>query len=66
MAIAGYAVGASSGFVLVRSEYPRSKPALDAAIAAARAAGHLGEDIYGSGFSFDVVGRGGRRVIRGR
>jgi NADH-quinone oxidoreductase subunit F len=54
MAIAGYAVGASSGLVLVRSEYPRSKPALDAAIAAARAAGHLGEDIYGSGFGFDV------------
>lgn len=54
MAIAGYAVGASSGFVLVRSEYPRSKPALDAAIEAARAAGHLGENIYGSGFSFDV------------
>ena len=31
MALAGYAVGADHGFVLVRSEYPRSKPALDAA-----------------------------------
>ena len=37
MALAGYAVGADHGFVLVRSEYPRSKPALDAAIAQARA-----------------------------
>ncbi len=54
MAIAGYAVGATRGFVLVRSEYPRSTPALRAAIDAARAAGHLGENIYGSGFSFDV------------
>ncbi len=54
MAIAGYAVGATRGFVLVRSEYPRSTPSLRAAIDAARAAGHLGEDIYGSGFSFDV------------
>ena len=35
-ALAGYAVGADHGFVLVRSEYPRSKPALDAAIDEAR------------------------------
>jgi len=43
MALAGYAVGAAHGFVLVRSEYPRSKPALEAAAEAARAAGWLGE-----------------------
>ena len=43
MALAGYAVGADHGFVLVRSEYPRSKPALDAAAERARAAGWLGE-----------------------
>ncbi len=55
MALAGYAVGASHGFVLCRSEYPLSKPALDAAIDAARAAGMLGEDIAGSGFSFDIT-----------
>ncbi len=54
MAIAGYAVGASAGFVFVRSEYPLSKPRLDAAIEQARAAGHLGTNIYGSGFDFDV------------
>ncbi len=55
MALAGYAVGASHGFVLCRSEYPLSKPALEAAAASARDAGMLGEDIAGSGFSFDVT-----------
>jgi NADH:ubiquinone oxidoreductase subunit F (NADH-binding)/NADH:ubiquinone oxidoreductase subunit E len=55
MALAGYAVGAAHGFVLVRSEYPLSKPALEAAAAAARADGWLGDDIRGSGFSFDVT-----------
>jgi bidirectional [NiFe] hydrogenase diaphorase subunit len=55
IALAGYAVGASHGFVLVRSEYPRSKPALEHAAAQARAAGRLGEDILGSDFAFDVT-----------
>jgi NADH:ubiquinone oxidoreductase subunit F (NADH-binding)/NADH:ubiquinone oxidoreductase subunit E len=55
MALAGYAVGADHGFILTRSEYPRSKPALEAAAEAARDAGLLGEDIRGSGFSFDVT-----------
>ncbi|GIU95678.1 MAG: NADH dehydrogenase [Gaiellaceae bacterium] len=54
MALAGYAVGAETGYVYVRSEYPRSKPALDAALAAAYEAGELGDDIAGSGFSFHV------------
>jgi NADH:ubiquinone oxidoreductase subunit F (NADH-binding)/NADH:ubiquinone oxidoreductase subunit E len=54
LALAGLAVGADHGFVLVRSEYPRSKPALDAAAERARAAGLLGADILGSGFAFDV------------
>ncbi|MFO7571113.1 MAG: NADH-ubiquinone oxidoreductase-F iron-sulfur binding region domain-containing protein, partial [Gaiellaceae bacterium] len=54
MAIAGYAVGASIGYVYVRSEYPLSKPALDEALREAYAAGHLGDDIAGSGFSFQV------------
>jgi NADH-quinone oxidoreductase subunit F len=54
MALAGYAVGASFGIVFVRSEYPRSLPALEEAVALARAEGRLGEDIGGSGFSFDV------------
>ena len=55
LALAGYAVGASHGFVLVRSEYPLSKPALEAAAARARVDGWLGEDVRGSGFAFDVT-----------
>jgi NADH:ubiquinone oxidoreductase subunit F (NADH-binding)/NADH:ubiquinone oxidoreductase subunit E len=54
MALAGYAVGAARGFVFVRSEYPRSMPILNEAVEAARRDGHLGEDIGGSGFSFDI------------
>jgi NADH:ubiquinone oxidoreductase subunit F (NADH-binding)/NADH:ubiquinone oxidoreductase subunit E len=55
MALAGYAAGASHGFVLTRSEYPLSKPRLEAAAARARAEGLLGEEVLGSGFSFDVT-----------
>jgi len=55
MALAGYAVGADHGFVLTRSEYPRSKPALERAAESARREGRLGDDIAGSGFSFDVT-----------
>jgi NADH:ubiquinone oxidoreductase subunit F (NADH-binding)/NADH:ubiquinone oxidoreductase subunit E len=55
MALAGYAVGAAHGFVLCRSEYPESKPTLEAAAARAREAGLLGEGILGSDFDFDVT-----------
>ena len=55
MALAGYAVGASHGVVLVRSEYPRSMPALERALEEARQAGLLGRDIRASGFDFDVT-----------
>jgi NADH:ubiquinone oxidoreductase subunit F (NADH-binding)/NADH:ubiquinone oxidoreductase subunit E len=55
MALAGYAVGASHGFVLTRSEYPRSKPALVAAAERAREAGLLGDRVLGSDFAFDVT-----------
>jgi NADH:ubiquinone oxidoreductase subunit F (NADH-binding)/NADH:ubiquinone oxidoreductase subunit E len=55
LALAGFAVGAHHGFVLTRSEYPLSKPALDAAIEQAHADGWLGSDILGSGFDFDVT-----------
>jgi NADH:ubiquinone oxidoreductase subunit F (NADH-binding)/NADH:ubiquinone oxidoreductase subunit E len=55
MALAGYAVGAAHGFVLVRSEDPLSKPALEAAAERARADGWLGADVRGSGFAFDVT-----------
>jgi NADH:ubiquinone oxidoreductase subunit F (NADH-binding)/NADH:ubiquinone oxidoreductase subunit E len=55
MALAGYAVGADHGFVLTRSEYPRSKPALEAAIARAHRDGMLGDGVLGSDLAFDVT-----------
>ncbi len=55
MALAGLAVGADHGFVLCRSEYPLSKPALEAAAARARAEGLLGEGVLGTEFDFDVT-----------
>ena len=55
VALAGFAVGASHGFILTRSEYPLSKPLLEAEVARARADGWLGEDILGSGFDFDIT-----------
>jgi NADH:ubiquinone oxidoreductase subunit F (NADH-binding)/NADH:ubiquinone oxidoreductase subunit E len=55
LALACYAVGASHGFVLCRSEYPLSQPALETAAAKAREDGWLGEDVRGSGFAFDVT-----------
>ncbi|MEY2441379.1 MAG: hypothetical protein QOJ46_805 [bacterium] len=55
MALAGYAVGADHGFVLTRSEYPRSKPTLEAVAGAARSAGVLGPSVLGSDFAFDVT-----------
>ena len=54
IALAGFAIGAQRGFVYVRSEYPRSAPALKSAVLAARAAGLLGTKILGSDFSFDI------------
>jgi NADH:ubiquinone oxidoreductase subunit F (NADH-binding)/NADH:ubiquinone oxidoreductase subunit E len=55
MALAGLAVGAEHGFVLVRSEYPESKPALERAAQRAREAGLLGAGILGSDLDFDVT-----------
>jgi len=59
MAIAGYAVGASKGYIYVRAEYPQSIAHLEKAINQAREYGLLGEDILGSGFSFDIKIRKG-------
>ena len=59
MAIAGLAVGATSGQVYVRSEYPDAIETLRAAIDIARADGWLGPDVAGSGRSFDI------RVVEG-
>ncbi|MGE5582086.1 MAG: NADH-ubiquinone oxidoreductase-F iron-sulfur binding region domain-containing protein [Bacillota bacterium] len=54
MMIAGYAIGASRGFVYVRAEYPLAVERLSAAIQKSREAGLLGANIMGSGFSFDI------------
>ena len=54
MAIAGYAIGASQGRVYVRAEYPIAVKRLQIAIDQAREYGLLGEDIFGTGFNFDM------------
>lgn len=54
MTIAGVAVGATQGYVYLRSEYPHAHRALNAAIANAYAAGWLGADVCGSGRRFDL------------
>jgi formate dehydrogenase iron-sulfur subunit len=59
MTIAGVATGATRGYIYLRWEYPDAKVALEAAIAAAAAAGYLGEDIRGSGKSFHLEVRMG-------
>ncbi|MCX7098040.1 MAG: formate dehydrogenase [Methylococcales bacterium] len=54
MTIAGLAVGANQGYIYLRVEYPHAHKALNAAIAAAYAAGYLGDDILGSGNAFHL------------
>ena len=54
MAIAGYAVGASEGYVYVRAEYPIAVHRLQVAIDQAREYGLLGDDIFRTGFKFDI------------
>lgn len=54
MAIAGYAIGASRGYVYIRAEYPLAVDRLRLAIGQARELGLLGQDILGSGFDFDL------------
>jgi len=54
MAIAAYAVGAPTGYVYVRGEYPLAAARLRSAIVQAEAAGMLGRNLFGSRFSFSV------------
>lgn len=54
MTIAGYAIGASQGYIYVRAEYPIAVERLKLAIAQSREMELLGDDIFGSGFSFDI------------
>ena len=54
MAIAGYAIGATQGYIYVRAEYPIAVQRLEIAIAQAREYGLLGKNIFNSGFDFDI------------
>ncbi len=54
MAIAGYAIGASQGYIYVRAEYPIAVKRLEIAIDQARKYGLLGKNIFDSGFDFDI------------
>ena len=54
MSIAGYAIGASQGYIYVRAEYPIAVKRLQIAIDQAREYGLLGKDIFSSGFDFDI------------
>jgi NADH-quinone oxidoreductase subunit F len=54
MMIAGYAIGASAGYIYVRAEYPLAVKRLRQAVEVAHSEGLLGENILGSSFSFDI------------
>lgn len=66
MIIGAYAVGSNLGYVYVRNEYPLAARNLQIAIEAAREHGLLGQNILGSGFSFDLeISRGGGAFVCG-
>ena len=54
MIIAGHTAGAEKGYIYVRAEYPLAVQRLDKAIKDARKYGVLGQDIFGTGFNFDI------------
>jgi len=54
MAIAGYAIGASKGYIYIRAEYPLAIKRLQIAIKQAYDYGLLGKDLFDSGFDFDI------------
>lgn len=55
MAIAGYGIGASKGYIYIRAEYPLAIKRLKNAIAQASEYGLLGKNIQGTSFSFDLI-----------
>ncbi|MEC8252766.1 MAG: NADH-ubiquinone oxidoreductase-F iron-sulfur binding region domain-containing protein [Planctomycetota bacterium] len=57
MVLAGLAVGANEGYIYLRSEYPDARVVLTTAIERARAAGMLGQDVFGSGKAFELFVR---------
>lgn len=54
MIIAAYAIGANEGYIYVRAEYPLAIRRLQIAIEQAKAYGFIGNDLFGSGFDFDL------------
>jgi len=66
MTLAGYATGCERGFLYLRGEYPLAAERMAGAIAAARAAGLLGDNVMGAGFTFDIeIRRGAGAYICG-
>ena len=66
MAIAGYAIAASKGIIFIRPEYESAARILEREIEIARAAGYVGKNILGSGYSYElIVHRSGGRYICG-
>jgi len=66
MIIGGYAIGSSQGYIYVRDEYPIAVQRLRDALGQARELGLLGENILGSGFSFDIrINRGAGAFVCG-
>ena len=55
MTIAGYAIGATQGYIYIRAEYPIAVHRLQVAIKQARELGVLGKNIFGTGFNFDIT-----------
>lgn len=66
MIVAGYAIGATTGYIFLRGEYVLAAERLNRALAEARAAGLLGKNILGSGWDYDCfVHTGAGRYICG-
>jgi NADH-quinone oxidoreductase subunit F len=62
MIIAAHVLNSKQGYIYIRGEYPKSQKIVNSAIENARKAGYLGENILGTGFSFDIevlTGAGG-------
>ncbi|MBE3072853.1 MAG: NADH-quinone oxidoreductase subunit F, partial [Acidobacteria bacterium] len=54
MAIAGFAIGSTHGYIYVRAEYPKAIERLTLAIQQAEARGFLGDNVFGTGFAFHI------------
>jgi NADH-quinone oxidoreductase subunit F len=66
MTIAAYATGCEHGWIYLRGEYPRAMLTMQTALDTARMNGHLGNNILGSGFNFDIeITRGAGAYICG-